>query len=155
MLIRSFQPADAIALAALFHASVHQVGIRDYSAEQVAVWSPTLPDPERYRKQAREDRIFLVVENEHGEPIAYGDVESNGHIDHLYCRPDAVGTGTGSALYEALERAAKDRGITTLFVEASEAARRLFEHRGFRVVERNDMIRNGVAIHNYRMIKEL
>ena len=40
MIIRDFIPADADALAALFHTSVHQVGIRDYSAEQVAAWSP-------------------------------------------------------------------------------------------------------------------
>ena len=66
-----------------------------------------------------------------------------------------VGTGIGSALYDALESAANDHGIEFLFVEASEAARRLFERKGFAVEQRNDFTINGVPIHNYRMVKSL
>lgn len=90
-----------------------------------------------------------------GTVIGYGDLEPNGHIDHLYCRPDMVGTGVGSAIYAALENVATDTGIETLFVEASEGARRLFERRGFSVDGRNDLTMGGVAIHNYRMSKSL
>lgn len=154
MIVRPFIPADADALAALFHASVHEVGIRDYSLEQVTAWSPTKPSPERYLRQA-EGRVFFVAEGDDGEPIGYGDFEPNGHIDHLYCRPDVIGTGVGSALYASIEAAARAAGITTLFVEASEAARRLFERRGFRVDTRNDFAVDGVAIHNYRMSKTI
>ena len=43
-----------------------------------------------------------------------------------------------------------------LFTEASELARRLFERKGFVVVERRDIVlRDGVPIHNYRMTKVL
>ena len=154
MLIRAFKPSDADALATLFHSSVHRAGIRDYAAEQVAAWSPSPPDPARYIRQAKE-RIFLVAVNENGEPIGYGDLEPTGHIDHLYCRPDMIGMGVGSALYAALESAARQSGIAVLFVEASEAARRLFERRGFTVQSRDDFEVNGVMIHNYRMTKVL
>jgi putative acetyltransferase len=155
MLIRPFQDADAAPLAALFHASVHQAGLRDYSPEQVSAWSPAAPDPARFIRRALEDRIFLVAVDDTGSPMAYGDLEGDGHIDHLYCRPDVVGAGIGSALYDALERAANDRGIRFLFVEASEAARRLFERKGFSVERRNDFAIDGVPIHNYRMVKSL
>ena len=155
MLIRPFLAADAVPLAALFHASVHQAGLRDYSPEQVSAWSPTVPDPARFIGRAQDGRIFLVAVDDAGNPIAYGDLERDGHIDHLYCRPDVVGTGIGSALYDALESAANDRGIEFLFVEASEAARRLFERKGFAVERRNDFAINGVPIHNYRMVKSL
>jgi putative acetyltransferase len=66
-----------------------------------------------------------------------------------------IGTGVGSALYASIEAAAKQSGITTLFVEASEAARRLFERRGFSVDARNDFAVNGIAIHNFRMSKKM
>lgn len=46
-------------------------------------------------------------------------------------------------------------GGTRLYVEASEAARRLFERRGFTVDARNDFAIDGVAIHNYRMSKAI
>lgn len=154
MLIRPFEASDADALSALFHASVREIGIRDYSFEQVEAWSPSKPDPERYLRQAQ-DRIFLVAVDEDGRIIGYGDLEPDGHIDHLYCCPDVVGTGVGSAIYAAIEDAARKAEIACLFVEASEAARRLFERRGFRVDTRNDFTINGVAIHNYRMSKRI
>lgn len=154
MLIRPFKPADADALAALFHASVHEAGIRDYSPAQVAAWSSSKPDPESYLRRA-ESRMLFVAEGEDGEPIGYGDLETGGHIDHLYCRPDKIGSGVGSALYAAIEVAAKRAGITVLVVEASEAARRLFERRDFCVDARNEFTLNGVSMHNYRMSKTI
>lgn len=154
MEIRQFEPPDAEALAALYHASVRKIGIWDYSAEQVTAWSPSKPDPQEYVRQA-EGRTFLVAFDDDNRPIGYGDLEPDGHIDHLYCHPDVVGTGVGSAIYAALEAAAKRAGILLLFVEASEGARRLFERRGFSVDGRNDLTINGVAIHNYRMSKPI
>ncbi len=154
MLIRKFETRDAGELADVFHMSVHHAAISDYSPEQVAGWSPAKPDTERYVQRAV-GRVFLVAEGDDGRIAGYGDLEPNGHIDHLYCRPDVVGTGVGSAIYAALESTAIGAGITTLFVEASEGARRLFERRGFTVDGRNDLIINGVAIHNYRMSKSL
>ena len=60
MFIRDFKNSGADALAALFHASVREAGIRDYSVEQVAAWSPSKPDPEGYLRQA-EGRTLLVA----------------------------------------------------------------------------------------------
>jgi putative acetyltransferase len=154
MLIRPFEPADADALAALFHASVHEAAIRDYSREQVTAWSPSKPDPERFLRQAA-DRTIFVAQDEDGAVIGYGDLQPDGHIGHLYCRPDRIGTGVGSALYAAIEAAAKSAGTPILYVEASEGARRLFERRGFAITARNEFMINGVAIHNYRMSKSL
>ena len=59
----------------------------------------------------------------------------------------------GSALYVAIETYAHCNGIRHLFVEASELARGLFERRGFILLGRNDLVIDGVAIHNYRMEK--
>lgn len=154
MLIRKFKPSDADALASLFHASVREVGIRDYTAEQVAAWSPWKPDPARYLRQA-EGRTFLVAVNDENQPVGYGDLEPNGHIDHLYCHPDVVGTGLGSAIYAAIEAAAIQAGIEVLSVDASEGARHLFERLGFSVDARNDFTISEVAIHNYRMSKRI
>lgn len=152
MLIRQFEASDADDLASLFHASVWQAGILDYSAEQVAAWSPSKPDPERYIRKA-ESRTILVAVDDDGGSIGYGDLELDGHIDHLFCRPDLIGTGVGSVIYAAIEAVATRAGMTILFVEAGESARRLFERRGFSVDARKDFTINGVAIHNYRMSK--
>jgi putative acetyltransferase len=87
--------------------------------------------------------------------VAYIDLEPDGHIDHLYCAPEAAGHGIASHLYDAVEAAARTQGISRLFTEASELARRFFERKGFAVAERRDMVLRGVPIHNYRMTKDL
>lgn len=153
--IRLFQPEDAVPLAELFHAAVRQIGLKHYSAEQVAVWSPAVPDPDRYIDQAGDGRVFLVAVDRDGQPAAYGDLEADGHIDHLYCRPDAAGTGVTSILYRALEAIAIEQRIPRLYVEASEAARSFLERRGFVMEARRELEIAGVAIHNYRMTKSL
>jgi putative acetyltransferase len=155
MLIRPFVADDAPALALLFHVSVHEAGRRDYSPEQLSAWSPAPPDPAGLVARASDGRIFMVAVDDAGAQLAYGDVEADGHIDHLYCRPDAVGTGVASALYDRLEREAIERGMTRLYVEASEAARRLFKRKGFTVEKRRDLTIGGVALHNYMMAKPL
>src|SRR5687768_6431038 len=135
MHIRSFRSADAPALARIFHAAVHQVGGLHYSLEQLNAWAPAVPNAERFLEQGADGRILLVAADDSDQPLAYGDLEMNGHIDHLYCRPDVAGTGVASALYDQLEAAAKDRGISRLHVEASEPARRFFLRKRFVLIE--------------------
>ena len=154
MLIRQFEDSDAADLALLFHASVRGAGIRDYSEEQVEAWSASKTDLAKYISKAKSRTILVAIDDDGGR-MGYGDLEPDGHIDHLFCRPDLIGTGVGSAIYAAIEAAAIRSGITLLFVEASESARRLFVRRGFSVDARNDFTINGVAIHNYRMSKTI
>jgi putative acetyltransferase len=155
MKVRPFRPDDAPALAALFHAAVHGIARPHYRQAQVDAWSPAVPNPERFRARGTDGRLVLVAVDEEDAPLAYGDLEADGHIDHLYCRPDAAGTGVTASLYAALEAAARARGIGRLHTEASEPARRFFLKRGFSVVARNDFELGGVAIHNFRMEKQL
>lgn len=153
--IRAFRPADAPALANLFHAAIHEIASRHYSPAQIAAWAPAVPDPARFLARGTDGRILLVAEGADGNPLAYGDVEADGHIDHLFCRPDAAGTGVTATLYTALEAAAAAQDIARLYTEASEPARRFFERRGFTVDQRRDFELAGVPMHNYAMHKRL
>ena len=155
MEIRLFRDTDAGALAAIFFSSVREIGGRHYTADQVAAWAPGLPDADVFARRASDGRTFLVAIGENGQPIAYGDLEADGHIDHIYCSPEAAGCGVARLLYEELERVARSAGINVLFVEASEPAKRFFARQGFEQVGRNDFELDGVAIHNYRMRKAL
>jgi putative acetyltransferase len=155
MKVRPYRSEDAPALAALFHAAVHGIARLHYSQAQVDAWAPEVPDAERVRARAADGRTMLVAVDDSGAPLAYGDFEADGHIDHLFCRPDAAGTGVTTALYAALEAAARARGIGLLYVEASEPARRFFLRRGFHLVARRDFEIGGVAIHNFEMEKRL
>jgi putative acetyltransferase len=153
--LRAYQPGDAEPLCAIFFDAVHRVGRRYYSQEQVQAWAPCMPDPAHFEARATDGRIVLVAVDDAGRPAAYGELELNGHIDHLYCRPDMARKGIASALYDRLEAEARSRGFERLFVEASEAARPLFLRKGFQELERREFLRRGTMIHNYAMAKSL
>ena len=155
MKVRPYTDDDAPALVALFHAAVHEIARIYYSQAQVNAWAPEVPDPARFRARAADGRILLVAVDEDGAPLAYGDVEPDGHIDHLFCRPDLAGTGVAAMLHDRLEAEAAARGIRMLHVEASEPARRFFLRRGFSTVRRRDFEIQGVPIHNFAMEKRL
>lgn len=153
--VRPYQTTDASHLAEIFHVSVRELGVRDYTPEQVEAWSKAAPDAEHFNQIAADGRWCYVAVDELDRPIAYGNLERNGHIDHGYCHPKEAGKGAASAILSALEAEAQQAGLTSLHVEASEAARRLLIKRGYTVEARRDFELSGVAIHNFRMMKVL
>jgi putative acetyltransferase len=153
--IRPYRTTDAARLAELYYQAVRVGAARHYSAAQIAAWAPRPPDPAVFADRARDGRTTLVAVDAVDEPLAYGELEPDGHIDHLYCRPEGSGQGLASALCEALEDVARALGLSRLYVEASEGARGLFIRKGFSVVERREIYVRGVAIHHYRMEKRL
>jgi putative acetyltransferase len=155
MRIRPYEASDASHLSALYRRSVETIGPRDYSAAQVAAWASRCPSPERIGALANDGRCMLVAVDATDAPLAFGDLEPDGHIHFLYCAPEVAGTGAASALYEALESRARELGIDRLYAEASEAARRFFLRKGFTVVRRRDFDIDGVPIHNYAVEKRL
>lgn len=150
--IRRYQPGDAVPMAKLYFEAARQLGPRRYSPAQVEAWAPAPADPAAVHARATEGRLTLVAVDARGDVIGYGDLEADGHIDHLYCRPDAAGTGVAGAILDGLIAHAASRGAPRrLHVEASELARGLFERKGFTVLARRDFEVRGVPIHNYAM----
>ena len=155
MIIRPFRPEDAAQLGQVFYRSVHEICGGHYSQAQVSAWAPIEPSEASYISRANDGRVFLVAVADDGQLLAYGDLEHDGHIDHLYRSPEVAGAGVAAKLYERLEQVALGRGLLLLYAEASEPARRFFIKRGFATGQRRDFIHRGVAIHNYRMEKRL
>ncbi|MFY0310317.1 GNAT family N-acetyltransferase [Leisingera sp. D0M16] len=153
--IRQFKAGDTAALAEVFRSAVHGIASRFYSPEQINAWCPGPPPAAAIGQKLSDGRAAWVAVDEEEAPVAFIDLESDGHIDMLFCHPRAAGQGVGAGLYGRLEAAALRQGLGLLYVEASEAARGFFERQGFVVDRRRDFERSGVKIHNYRMVKIL
>lgn len=152
--IRSYRVGDEGQMALIYFDAVRALGSRAYSPAQVAAWAPAVPDPGRFAARASDGRTTLVaVELPDGPLIAFGDVERDGHIDFLYCRPDMAGKGIAPALLDAVLDAGRAMGVESFYVEASEVARPLFERKGFEIEARRDFTLNDTAIYNYRMTR--
>ncbi|MEZ5924810.1 MAG: GNAT family N-acetyltransferase [Hyphomicrobiaceae bacterium] len=155
MQMRSYRSGDAAALAGIFRRAVAELGGRHYTSPQVAAWLGRAPDAEGMAARAADGRVVLVAVDDADRPVAFADLEPNGHVDLLFALPEVAGTGVAQSLVEALEVIARSHGMLRLFVEASEGAKGLFARQGFLMLGRNDFTLGGTAIHNYRMEKAL
>lgn len=155
MRIRPATPADAEVMADIYDRSVRAMGPRDYTPAQVAAWIGQGAKADRFRERLADGRRCWVAVDDADRPQAFIDLEADGHIDFLYAAPEAAGTGIAGRLLDTLEAAARADGMTRLYVEASEAARRFFLKRGYQVTARRDFEIEGVAIHNHAMERRL
>jgi len=153
--IRPYAPGDAQLLAALYLRSVRELGSRDYSAAQVAAWASLCPSPERLHALSGDGRTRLVAVDGADLPVAFADLERDGHIHFFYAAPEVAGTGVARLLYAELEQVARAQHLTRLHAEASERAHRFFLRQGFEITARREFSVAGVPIHNYAVEKRL
>jgi GNAT superfamily N-acetyltransferase len=88
-----------------------------------ADWTAKLTDP---------DREVLIAEHE-GRPVGFA-TRAPEMLDQLYVLPDAQGTGTGSALHDAVLDRQRELGARTCrlwVLEANTEARGFYERRGW------------------------
>lgn len=147
--IRNYSPDRADEIADLYHRAVHAIDPAVYPAAQQEAWAPTPPDYGSWSRRLASKQPFMAVID--GRVAGFIELEVDGHIDCLYTHPDFQGQGVASALYAHLVREARVRGVTRLYVEASLVAKPFFERRGFSVLHRNEVERNGVRLVNFSM----
>lgn len=151
--IRLFQPADAEEIANLFHQTVREVNIADYTLKQVEAWAP---DDIYFRNWAKAcaERFTYLAEIE-GIVAGFGELETDGHIDCFYCHKDYQRMGIGKQIYAAIETKAKELGINRLYVEASITAKPFFSDLGFHSIKEQQVECRGEKFINYVMEKQL
>jgi putative acetyltransferase len=90
-----------------------------------------------------------------GAIAGFASLKGADEIDMLFVDPEYVGQGAGAALIEALTKLAQARGAKRLTVDASDAARTLFERKGFTAQRRNLMRVGDQWLANTTMTKTL
>jgi UPF0176 protein len=153
MLIRLFQEQDSDQIAQLFHDTIREVNIRDYSPTQVQAWAPD----DLYFTDWTENCTsnFTYVAEEESKIIGFAQLETDGHIDCFYCHKEYQRCGVGTRLYRAIEAKALELKIERLFVEVSITARAFFKSRGFAVVKEQQVACRGEKLTNFVMEKSL
>ncbi|PSB03793.1 GNAT family N-acetyltransferase [Merismopedia glauca] len=153
MIIRLFQESDAEQIALLFHQTVREINIRDYTSNQVKAWAPDNIYFTNWAKVCA-NKFTYVAENE-GVIAGFGQLEGNGHIDCFYCHKDYQRMGIGKQIYQAIETKASQLKLHRLYVEASITAKPFFSHLGFQTVQQQEVECRGETFINYAMEKQL
>lgn len=151
--IRLFEPQDAEQIASLFHETVREVNVSDYSSHQVKAWAP---DDLYFRNWVEVcSNRFTYVADDEGIIAGFGELESNGHIDCFYCHKNYQRCGVGTQIYRAIEAKAIDLSVSRLLTESSITAKPFFQRMEFLVVKQQTVTRRGETFINYVMEKHL
>ena len=155
MQIRFYRADDAPHLGDIYVGAIRGLAPAGYTSAQVEAWAGRVANAEETHDRCSDGRLVLVATDHSDTPVAFIDLEDDGHIDMMFCRPDWAGRRVASALFRSIEAAAMERHMPRLYTEASEIAKPVFSKWGFNLVRRNDMEIDGIAIHNYIMEKPL
>jgi putative acetyltransferase len=151
--IRLFNKQDAEQIARLFHQTIREVNINDYSVNQVKAWAP---DDIYFRDWVSIcSEKFTYVADDSGTIAGFGELESDGHIDCFYCHKNYQRMGVGKKIYQAIEAKACELKIHRLYTEASITAKPFFLHMGFSIIKKQQVERKGESFINYAMEKNL
>lgn len=148
MLLRRYRSADCETLAKLFYDTVHNVNIRDYTAEQVEAWANGSVDLAAWDKSFSEH--YTIIAEENGIIVGFGDITEGGYLDRLYVHKDCQRQGIGSAICDELE---SYPDTDELSVHASITAKPFFISRGYVVEKEQQVERREVFLTNFLMKK--
>lgn len=150
MIIREYRPSDCREIAELFYNTVHTVNAADYSKPQLNAWATGKVDLEKWNSSFQEHNSFVVIEDE--IIVGFGDIDKTGYLDRLYVHKDYQGKGVGRMLCAKLEQMASGGKIT---VHASITAKPFFEKRGYKLIKKQEVERQGIFLTNFIMEKQV
>lgn len=153
MELRKYVPADCTELARLFFDTVHAVNAKDYTKEQLDAWASGQVDLIAWNQSFLAHNTIIAEAD--GVIAGFGDMDSTGYLDRLYVHKDYQRRGVAAAICDALEAELYNASQLCFTTHASITARPFFEVRGYRVIRRQAVQRQGILLTNYVMEKSV
>lgn len=148
MILRPYKSSDCKELINLFYNTVHTVNAKDYTSEQLDAWAPKNIDLRKWDHSFRKHKTVVAVEN--NKIVGFGEIDRSGYLDRLFVDKNYQNQGVATALCEELEASVEEKKIIT---HASITARPFFEHRGYRMIKEQKVLRHGIELINFVMEK--
>ncbi|TKD71362.1 GNAT family N-acetyltransferase [Pseudalkalibacillus hwajinpoensis] len=156
MEIRRYEKRDLSQIIDLFYETVHTVNRKDYSQEQVNTWASSDERGSKFNTwgdSLAQNTTFVALDDR--RIVGFSDLSSRGLIDRLYIHHEYQRIGIASALLNEIELAAHRIKLKKLRTEASITAKPFFERKGFQVITKQIINKNGITMPNYLMVKTL
>jgi putative acetyltransferase len=151
--LRPYVPSDVRRCADIFRSSIEKLAAEDCDEEQREALASRADDEQAFGARLAEALTLLAVID--GTIAGFASLKGADQIDMLFVDPEFARQGAGGALIEALTKLAQGRGAKGLTVDASDAARTLFERQGFTAQRRNLMRVGDQWLANTTMTKTL
>lgn len=145
--IRPYRPSDCKTLIQLFVDTVRYVNAADYDTAQIEAWTAGA-DEEKWNADFIASKTLVAEVN--GVIAGFGNMYESGYFDRLYVSKDFLRCGVATAIADKLESGVCGKDIT---VHASVTAKPFFARRGYEVVKSQTVMRRGVSLTNFVMVK--
>jgi len=139
--VRPARLADALSIAMVHHAAVHELAAEHYPDAVLERWAPavTVGGAERRYRETQDDGGLCFVAESAGSVVGFGVVMPEaGEVAACYVAPGAVRRNIGRTLLTTLEAAATSVGTFELAVRASINAKPFYSARGYLVTGRGE-----------------
>ena len=154
--LRRLTADDLPQLVAVYSDAVISQASAHYTPEQIQAWAEHGGrDPGLH--QALEQGYGMASCAAHDARIveAFALLHPDDRLALLYCRGRSCRQGRSTALLQALEASARDRGCRQLRTEASQLSRPLLLRLGWQVEAEEEVIFAGELFRRWRMIRPL
>ncbi|MDR3227488.1 MAG: GNAT family N-acetyltransferase [Prevotellaceae bacterium] len=152
-IIRLGKLDDLSELQQLFVDTVSSICKSDYNAEQIIVWVSSIKDTERWHSILTQQYVLIAEDKQ--RIVGFGSLDKGNCIDMLYVHKNYQNQGIAYQLYEEIEKEAKRQKQTLLTSNVSLTAKSFFEKRGFNTIVQQTVIKQGIELINFKMVKLL
>jgi putative acetyltransferase len=151
--LRNGKLEDLAELQQLFVDTVKTICRKDYNTEQIKVWTSGIENIERWAKIFTSQ--YVLIAEQENKIVGFATLENGNYIDLFYVHKDFQRKEIAKKLYKEIEAKAKLQRQTKLTSDVSKTAKPFFKHVGFEEIKEQKIIRKGVELINFKMIKEL
>ncbi len=120
MKIRLARDEDYAAMARLHRQTIRKVNSKDYSQDQIDVWSAR-PSAERFRKSAAKCKRWVAIADD--KVVGFCDHGFDCELWGLYIHKDYIGKGIGSRLIKIAEDSLKKHGCKRVTLKGTITAK--------------------------------
>lgn len=153
MTFRNATLEDLPAMKALYRDTILTVCRKDYTQEEVNVWSSSANKEERWLDMAVNQFVLLAEIDD--MLVGFGTLRDHNYIDFFYVHKDFQGMGIAGKLLDRLLQEAETYGTKLITSDISMTAKPFFRKSGFRVVAEQKNVRQDVILINYKMMMYL
>lgn len=153
IILRTASIDDIPAIGKLYSETVRNVNSKDYSPEQIKVWSSAGDDYDMW-KQRLSSQYFVIAEIQ-GVLAGFCSVTPTGYLDFLYVSKDHQRMGAAKNLLREIEHKAHEQKNNLIYSHVSKTAKGFFEKFGYKHERDIEDNYKGVMFINALMVKQL
>ncbi|MEO8209694.1 MAG: GNAT family N-acetyltransferase [bacterium] len=147
MKIREARQKDIEGIIELYRETVRAVNSKDYSKEQIKVWSEGAENYDNWKRHILEQYFLVaVIDN---VIVGFSSIAPNGYLDFMYVHKDFQRKGIATNLLIEIERKAEEQKNEEIYSHVSATAKGFFEKSGYKYFgELKDSYKEVIFINN-------